>query len=272
MFDFFFMSYDEPQADANFELLKKRIPHAKRVHGVEGIARAWVTAAQRAETTHFYTMDGDSQLMDDFDLTLQGHSGADDKRVHVFRCKNRVNGLVYGYGSVHCFHTEHVRNFKNLDVVDFTLSVATEGFCIQPAVVSKTCFNTSPYISFKSGFREASKLSSATNSYAGTKPDFRTHERLKAWTSLGLDEEFGDWVILGARLGAIHGFKYRDNPDELARISDHLWFRNLFSQYEGKETGALLREAQAELEKFDFYTENFTARQSRYVKGMLYSV
>lgn len=272
MFDFFFMSYDEPRADANFELLKKRIPHAKRVHGVEGIARAWVTAAQRSETTHFFTMDGDSQLMDDFDLTLHDFQGEGDKRVHVFRCKNKVNGLIYGYGSVHCFHTEHVRAFKDLDVVDFTLSVATEGFKIQPAVVSQTCFNTSPYISFKSGFREASKLSSATNSYAGTKPDFRTHERLKAWTSLGLDEEFGDWVILGARLGALHGFKFQNNPEELAKISDHQWFKDLFNQYAGKDPRSFLPETQEQLEKFDFYTENFTERQSRYVKGMLYGV
>ncbi len=272
MFDLFFMSYDEPEADKNFDRLKKKIPHAKRVHGVEGIARAWVTAAHRAETSHFYTMDGDSQLLPDFDLNLVDFKGRDDKRVHVFRCKNRVNGLVYGYGSVHCFHTEHVRNFKNLDVVDFTLSVATEGFCIQPAVVSQTCFNTSPYISFKSGFREASKLASATNAYAGSKPDFRTHERLKAWTSLGLDESYGDWVILGARLGAIHGFKYKNDPDKLALISDHQWFRGLFNEYVDSNPRDLFQETKDTLEKFDFYVETFSERQSRYVKGMLYSV
>lgn len=272
MFDFFFMSYDEPEADRNFSLLKERIPHAKRVHGVEGIARAWVTAAQRSETSHFYTMDGDSQLMDDFDLNLLDFQGEQDKRVHVFRCQNRVNGLIYGYGSVHCFHTDHVRNFKNFDVVDFTLSVATEGFCIQPAVVSKTCFNTSPYISFKSGFREASKLASATNAYAGSKPDFRTHERLKAWTSLGLDENFGDWVILGARLGAIHGFQYKDQPEKLALISDHEWFKGLFNEYSDKNPRDFFDRTQKDLETHNFYTELFTERQSRYVKGMLYGV
>ena len=272
MFDFFFMTYDEPEADKNFEELKKHIPHAKRVHGVQGIARAWVTAAQRAETSHFYTMDGDSRLLPDFNLELQDFQGKDDKRVHVFRAKNRVNSLVYGYGSIHCFHTEHVRAFNNLDVVDFTLSVATEGFKIQPALVSETCYNTSEYISFKSGFREASKLASATNAYAGSQVQANSIGRLKVWTTVGRDEKFGDWVLLGARLGALHGLRYKDNSEKLALISDHGWFKNLFNEYQNTNLEQSLNSAASELEQLGLPCPEYTSEQSKFIKSILYNV
>ncbi len=272
MFDFFFMSYDEPKADENFAAVQALIPHAKRVHGVDGIARAWVTAAQRSETTHFYTMDGDSRLLPGFDLKLEDFSGPEDRRVHVFRSLNRVNGLVYGYGSIHCFHTEHVRQFKKLDVVDFTLSVATEGFHIQPALVTETCFNTSAYISFKSGFREASKLASATNTYAGTEVEPNTYGRLKVWTSIGLDEPFGDWVVLGARLGAIHGHNYKDNKEKLALISDHHWFHKLFESYSDCDVFQELKRLKAECSNLDLPCEDFSSEQSHFIKNILYNV
>lgn len=272
MFDFFFMTYDEPEADKNFGKLKEFIPHAKRVHGVEGIARAWVTAAQRAETTHFYTMDGDSRLLPDFNLELQDFDGEEDKRVHVFRARNRVNGLVYGYGSIHCFHTQHVRDFKDLDVVDFTLSVATKGFKIQPALVSETCFNTSPYISFKSGFREASKLASATNAYAGSQVQPNSLGRLKVWTTLGRDQDFGEWVILGARLGALHGFSYKEDAEKLAFISDHNWFKELFCSVEARSLEDQLGEAANKLKEFGLDCPEVTSEMSLYMKSILYNV
>ena len=178
MFDLFFMSYDEPDAEKNWELLKSQVPTAKRVHGVNGIARAWVEASKRSETSHFFTMDGDSQLNPNFSFELEDFQGDKDKRVHVYRCKNAVNGLVYGYGSIHLFNTELVRKFKDLDVVDFTLSVATEGFKIQPEVASTTYFNTSEYISFKSDFVKPLNRCSETNAYVGTQIDSRTENRL----------------------------------------------------------------------------------------------
>lgn len=266
------MTYDEPEAEKNFEKLKEHIPHAKRVHGVQGIARAWVTAAQRAETTHFYTMDGDSRLLPDFNLDLEDFKGPEDKRVHVFRARNRVNGLIYGYGSIHCFHTEHVRAFNNLDVVDFTLSVATEGFHIQPALVSETCFNTSPYISFKSGFREASKLASATNAYAGSQVQPESIGRLKVWTTLGRDEEFGEWVILGARMGALHGLLYKDQPEKLALISDHSWFKNLFNDVKKQSIEVQLKEAATKLNDLNYFCPEFSGPESAFLKSLLYRV
>lgn len=225
-FDVIFISYDEPNAEENFERLREFVPNAKRVHGVKGIANAWVAAGKLAETSHFFSVDGDIFIKDSFAWEIQDFEGPSDQRVHVYRSENAVNGLIYGYGSVHLFPTTLVREFKKLDVLDFTLSVATKGFKIQPEVASITHFNTSSYASWKSGFREAAKLASGNNAYAGTVPDERSMKRLSVWCSVGADVEFGKECILGARMGAIYGFTHK----EIHNIGDFSWFQNEFEK------------------------------------------
>jgi len=271
-FDLIFITYDEPRAEENWERLKTRVPQAKRVHGVEGIARAWKRASEIAQTSHFFTMDGDSQLLESFRFDINDFQGENDQRVHVYRCLNNVNGLVYGYGSIHLFHTQLVRDFHDLDVVDFTLNVATQGFCIQPEIASRTCFNTSPYIAWKSGFREASKLASQTNAYINTRPDPRSLNRLQVWTMLGRDVEFGDWCMLGARAGAVFGFQNANDSNQLALISEHEWFKREFSKLEGKNIEENLEHHAQRLQDFDFPVQEIDPEQSRLIKSWLFGV
>jgi hypothetical protein len=40
MLDVFFLSYNEPYADENYELLLEKAPHAKRVNGITGFTAA----------------------------------------------------------------------------------------------------------------------------------------------------------------------------------------------------------------------------------------
>ena len=42
MYDIVFISYQEPNADENYNKLLKRFPLAKRVHGVKGIHQAHI--------------------------------------------------------------------------------------------------------------------------------------------------------------------------------------------------------------------------------------
>ena len=66
MFDIFFISYQEPNADVNFAILQDRFPIAQRVHGVKGIHQAHKEAAKKALTKMFYVVDGDALVEDDF--------------------------------------------------------------------------------------------------------------------------------------------------------------------------------------------------------------
>ena len=69
--DIIFLSYDEPNADANFERLQSRFPYTKRVHGVQGIANAHAKAAKESDTRLFYVIDGDTEVFDTFRFESQ---------------------------------------------------------------------------------------------------------------------------------------------------------------------------------------------------------
>ena len=56
-FDIVFLSFDEPNADENFEDLLRKIPWAKRVHGVKGSDTAHKACAEISETDRVVIID-----------------------------------------------------------------------------------------------------------------------------------------------------------------------------------------------------------------------
>ena len=72
-FDIIFISYNEPNAEANFARLQARFsaPTLKRVHGVDGIHNAHKEAAKKSMTKMFWVVDGDAEVLDTFDFSYQ---------------------------------------------------------------------------------------------------------------------------------------------------------------------------------------------------------
>ena len=99
MYDIVFISYQEPNADENYNKLKNRFSRAKRVHGVKGIHQAHIAAAKKCFTKMFWVVDADALIVDDFNFNYE----VDEynlETVHVWRSQNPINDLVYGYGGV----------------------------------------------------------------------------------------------------------------------------------------------------------------------------
>ena len=71
MFDIFFISYQEPNADVNFAILQDRFLLSQRVHGVKGIHPSNKEALQKALTKMFYVVDGDALVEDDFNFDYE---------------------------------------------------------------------------------------------------------------------------------------------------------------------------------------------------------
>ena len=69
--DIIFLSYDEPNADDNWHKLKDRYPHAKRVHGIKGIWEAHCECAKVSRSDHFFLVDGDNEILPEFDFELK---------------------------------------------------------------------------------------------------------------------------------------------------------------------------------------------------------
>ena len=65
-YDIVYLSYDEPNAEQNYADLCKKIPWAKRVHGVEGSDAAHKACAKISETDRFVTIDGDNRIREHF--------------------------------------------------------------------------------------------------------------------------------------------------------------------------------------------------------------
>ena len=71
MLDVVQISYHESFADDNFEILQMFAPHAKRIEGVKGIFAAHKAAAEIAETSHFYVIDADAVMDEEFSFRFK---------------------------------------------------------------------------------------------------------------------------------------------------------------------------------------------------------
>ena len=224
LYDIIFISYNEPNADENFAKLSARYPRAKRVHGVKGIHQAHIAAAKLATTPMFWVVDGDAIVEDNFkfDLLLPKH---DTDIVHVWLSKNPINGLTYGYGGVKLLPKYLTENMDlNRCSIDMTMSISNK-FKVVPTVSNITAFNTDPFSTWKSAFRECVKLVSRP---VDPKYQEETEDRLNAWCILGSDMPYGDYALSGAIAGRQFGIDNIAKPTELARINDFEWLLEQF--------------------------------------------
>ena len=94
-YDIVFISYNEINANTNYEKLLERFPRAKRIHGVQGIYKAHIEAAKLCSSDYFWVVDGDSEIVPEFnfDYVVPFY---DYEKVRVWRSINPVNDLIYG--------------------------------------------------------------------------------------------------------------------------------------------------------------------------------
>jgi hypothetical protein len=223
MYDIVFISYQEPNADDNWESLKLRFPMAKRIHGVKGIHQAHIAAAKKCFTKMFWIVDGDAMIMDDFNFDYEVPSHQQD-HVHVWRSKNPVNDLVYGYGGIKLFPrrmTMHMDTSKP----DMTTSI-TGKFKAMPQLSNVTAFNTGPFETWKSAFRECCKLSSKI---IDRQKNEETENRLHIWQTVGKDRPYGEFALRGAQAGSAYGEASQGDIEALKKINDFEWLLEKFN-------------------------------------------
>ena len=223
-YDIVFISYNEPTADDNFRNLKSRFPRVKRVHGVKGIHQAHIAAAKLAETCMFWVVDGDAEIVEDFNFDHEVSTYEKDI-VHVWRSKNPINDLVYGYGGVKLLPTTMTLNMDT-SKPDMTTSISSK-FKAVKAVSNITAFNTDPFNTWKSAFRECCKLSSKI---IDRQKNEETMHRLEVWCTVGTDRPFGDVAIAGAKAGSEYGSANQGNLEALKKINDFDWLKRKFDE------------------------------------------
>ena len=111
--------------------------------------------------------------------------------------------------------------------IDFTTSVKIKGFKVMSEISNINAFNTDPFNTWKSAFRECTKLSSKI---IENQKDNDTEERLKIWCTVGKEQPYGKYCILGAIQGKEYGEKFKDDIDKLNNINDFEWLREKFNK------------------------------------------
>lgn len=224
MYDIIFISYGEPNAEKNWQELKSRFSRAKRVDGVQGIHQAHKKAAQMSFTKMFWVVDADAEIMPEFNFDYNtAYKEIDHGTVYVYRSRNAVNDLVYGYGGVKLL-PKHLTKIVDVDTADMTTSI-TPKFVPLPEISNITKFNTDPFNTWKSAFRECTKLSSKI---IRKQNNDETEHRLRIWTTVGHDKEYGEFAIQGACAGKQYGIENNNDPDKLKMINNFEWLKAQF--------------------------------------------
>ena len=221
--DVVFISYNEPNAEANWQKVLAKAPNAKRVTGVKGIVAAHQRAASIVTTDMFYVVDGDADLADYWDFKFQPNL-FDRDCVHVWRSINPVNDLKYGYGGVKLFPTTLVLS-ANPNNTDMTTSLSDK-FKLMPKISNTTAFNSEEFSTWRSAFRECAKLSGKVVKRQTVR---ETEKRLDIWCTIGKDKPFGKYAIAGAIAGRAFGEENRGDDKMLQKVNDYDWLKSKFN-------------------------------------------
>lgn len=275
--DIIFISYDEPNAEFNWAMIKNQAPWAKRVHGVKGSDNAHKAAAELSSTDWFVTVDGDN-IVDPkfFSIELEL---VPEIQVYGWSGKNIINNLRYGNGGLKIWNKQFVLDMKTHEAAD--TERAQVDFCWEtgyrnfPTVFSTTVINSSPYQAWRAGFREGVKMllkDGLKVSIDKIDKEIYWHNihRLKIWASVGTHVENGIYAMLGARSGSF--MTYCLDGWDYTQVRDFSYLENLynaeFKKYESdydllmKKLESLAFDLRAEL---GLNTATFDPTQSEYI-------
>jgi hypothetical protein len=215
----------ESNAEENWQRLVSLAPRAKRLHGIKGIHHAHIMASNMVSTDLFYCVDGDAVVESSFAFDHAVEPGKHD-HVHVFRARNPINDLVYGYGAIKLLPTDDVRGLSATSFKpDMTTSI-NRRYEVVHKLSNTTAFNTDPYNTWRSAFRECAKLASGV---IDGQVDTETQQRLETWCTVGSERDYGRWCLLGAQAGRQFGLSNR-GTDQLMKINDWSWLRAQYDQ------------------------------------------
>ena len=222
-YDIIYLSYDEPNAEKNYADLCKKIPWAKRIHGIKGSDAAHKACAELSETDRFITVDGDNIVNTEFlsrEFDLTNHEDAHwNREVALENCviswtaKNHINGLMYGNGGIKCWPKKKVLEMRTHEAADPDNPHAQVDFCWDLEYIQvNSCYseifnNASPQQAWRAGFREGVKMALDRGIKPTLEQFHKNHwknlHRLYIWLMVGADVDNGLWAIYGARQGLV---------------------------------------------------------------------
>jgi hypothetical protein len=215
LLDIVFISNGEPNAAQNFKRLNLHAGakgnRLVQVNNINGRAAAYHAAAQASTTPWFFAVFAKLEVDIDFDWNWQPDRMQEAKH-YIFHAKNPCNGLVYGHQAMIAYNRQLVLDNPGVGL-DFTLDSPHE---VVPILSGTAYYNTSPWITWRTAFREALKLRASL-------PDVENEYRLSRWLDVHSDEADPQW----SRLGAEDALEYYDQVngdfDQLKKSYEWDW-------------------------------------------------
>jgi len=267
--DVIFMSYNEADADKHYELLKKRVPNAKRVNGVKGILNAYNACREIAETPYYFIVEGDSMICKDFKFKLPiewlqsiaslapnelNYDYVKARHCITWNSINPINGEINNHSPIGlAFKSDNPYNWKsdtnfniphnyNNDISNEISSKSTEADSFKAqgihcnTIASIDFFNSSPYDAWKAGFRIGIKLTSRIINKLKIESSHFYEERLNRWATVGYEQKNGKYCIEGVTFG-IKCAKISDNWIEEYKNTGHNydWLKETFEREYGTQ-------------------------------------
>lgn len=216
--DVIFLHQDEPGSMDNWNRLREICPRAKKVHGVNNRATSYKMMAEISDTTWFYAVFAKLQVDPDFSFDNPDLPDRLQRNKHyIFWAKNPVNDLIYGHQAIILYHKGLIQG-QNEWGLDYTLSAPHATVPILSGVAK---FDTTPFDTWKTAFREAVKLT--------LQSDKESQDRLNTWMTVARGE-MAEWCLAGAREGNRYALDNFQDMKALQETRETNWLRLRFQR------------------------------------------
>ena len=216
--DIVFLSNGESCAEENYQHLLKITKHLPnkvvRVDGVNGRVAAYHAAAQASSTPWMFTVFAKLKIDEKFDFNWQPDRLQIPKH-YIFTAKNPLNGLVYGHQAMIAYNKKLTLNNTGVGL-DFTLDDPHESVDILSGVAN---FNTDPYSTWRTAFREVIKLKSDYSDIAS--------ERLNIWTTVA-EGLYAESCIQGSKDAVEYYDTVMGDIEELKKSYEWSWLQDYY--------------------------------------------
>jgi hypothetical protein len=221
MQDIVFISNGEPMANNNWEnllVITQGLPNrVVRSDGVNGREAAYKAAAGLSQTPWFFAVFAKTEVMSDFKFDFQPDRLQEPKH-YIFHSRNPLNGLEYGAMNINLYNRQ-----LTLDTVpglDFTLS---QLHTVVPICASISRFNTDPWVTWRSAFREVLKLKREVDLGAGVE----IQHRLRVWCDRAVGDN-AEYCLAGANDALEYYTQTNGDYDALCLSFDWAWLKDYY--------------------------------------------
>ena len=215
--DVIFISNGESMADTNWQQLLSICPRAWRSDGVTGREAAYKAAAELSTTPWFFAVFAKTEVLPNFKFDYQPDRMQQPKH-YIFHSRNPVNNLEYGAMNINLYNRQLVLDTQ--PGLDFTLSAAHE---VVPICASISRFNTDPWVTWRSAFREVLKLQREVDQGA----DVEIQYRLNIWLTVAHGEN-AQWCLQGATDAQHYYQSIKGDYDGLKLSFDWAWLQDYY--------------------------------------------